>query len=1212
MIQPSTTIISSSGFVAVSVTPTQAFGSTVVASSVCIGRGVDVTAIGVIFSTVICSAIGFSLWLLFGYIRPKYRQIYAVREWFVTPGLRPKALEKSFWAFLWPYVPLIPAVPKDVSSYSNGRNPQHDAKLFPSDEQLAQRTLWHAFILVVMWSVVGLCGALPLYLVDTPCVADSAPSIQLGGQYSTLQDLSLLRLLNLLAHDSIGSANGGLDLSGALSPRVTVDGRDATHRTEIRLMVLTILVVVVAAFPAVFKLLREYTRLINYRRHWIEVKCGGIEIGWLSKADAPGFSGWGENQLKEYIIKVGLSRGFKNSDRSREGFAGVGANGRSAGIRYAGRTEDGFSREGEEETKSEIDLQGLFTIADTTRLSGLIAERDMILNNLELAETKYINSFQLSTPLPSVDNYPLQEEPPHETVASARLKERISRPKTLGGSSRSRTRRPRHAYMATAAPTSYVAPSSYYKLRDVRGVGRLSSKGSEESLAQRISQRIIGSRFQEIQRDSYMFGRIPMGSQVQPDRSTGALGPVQISMDQLQHGPNYPSSGNAAEVELDEQDDYGSWIQDGQFNLNVGPSTVEEEDTEETISPIGSSDIHVHTRQRQGTPPPVERRSTFPMRAQPIRNESDLEAVPPPHLRLQTQQPFVRPVSGMNHDDLGIVYGSIRDWRSRLKSINNEIAEVQADNYRHIADGEATKGWVLIGRGLTFLPHVQMIEGRSKEDIRYSQLQMGHRRMSSMAFWTVIGMTSIFLGASLVAIAGLVVSPAPGVGHYLKFLQPLSDTNGIGAALATTLAPALVASVLIMIGLITVHYTAKFSSSVSVSAARIKSFQAAFLLLVGVCCVWLIACGSVIFALEAFATSNSKAQIVADGAIYFAAFLLVMIINVAIIAPALILIQPLHLWRLIRRERMAVTPRQRFRTIYPRTYDPTYTTACCLVAVTFAATFSLIFPLIGPAVCLLLLLTLIAHRYLVGYVYARTDSGDTGGLLQIWLLPRLADLVALQPLLLGLILLSRHLWVLGGILIGAAMVIVSIVEGYAWYKLRQLTIKTVSSSTLDSVAQWNRAASSVESQYSVNVSSHTIIPRRSLPLPRSSMASVLEMMSRTLAVMPSSTKGHGPVPLPTEDIDDLTATEQAARTSPNAAPHLPPLPFMTHSEEMQGILYAPELIAPPPIIWLPNDRSAIAESEAIDLFRYHDLRTTLDVRTIDAFAFPGHASTGAK
>ena len=84
--------------------------------------------------------------------------------------------------------------------------------------------------------------------------------------------------------------------------------------------------------------------------------------------------------------------------------------------------------------------------------------------------------------------------------------------------------------------------------------------------------------------------------------------------------------------------------------------------------------------------------------------------------------------------------------------------------------------------------------------------------------------------------------------------------------------------------------------------------------------------------------------------------------------------------------------------------------------------------------------------------------------------------------------------------------------------------------------------------------------------------------------------------LETETLDDLAATERAARTHPDAPPHLPPLPFTDHAEDMAGILYAPELIAPPPIIWLPNDSAGVARSEAYDLKKYHGLQVTLDVR----------------
>ena len=44
---------------------------------------------------------------------------------------------------------------------------------------------------------------------------------------------------------------------------------------------------------------------------------------------------------------------------------------------------------------------------------------------------------------------------------------------------------------------------------------------------------------------------------------------------------------------------------------------------------------------------------------------------------------------------------------------------------------------------------------------------------------------------------------------------------------------------------------------------------------------------------------------------------------------------------------------------YPRTYNPLFAMACCVLAVTFASTFALIFPLLGPPVVLLVFLTLV-------------------------------------------------------------------------------------------------------------------------------------------------------------------------------------------------------------------------------------------------------------
>lgn len=60
--------------------------------------------------------------------------------------------------------------------------------------------------------------------------------------------------------------------------------------------------------------------------------------------------------------------------------------------------------------------------SETERLAQLIEERDVILDNLEIAETRYINSFALSTPVQSLNE--------HEDHSAGR-KYNISRPRAL-------------------------------------------------------------------------------------------------------------------------------------------------------------------------------------------------------------------------------------------------------------------------------------------------------------------------------------------------------------------------------------------------------------------------------------------------------------------------------------------------------------------------------------------------------------------------------------------------------------------------------------------------------------------------------------------------------------------------------------------------------------------------------------------------------------
>ena len=95
------------------------------------------------------------------------------------------------------------------------------------------------------------------------------------------------------------------------------------------------------------------------------------------------------------------------------------------------------------------------------------------------------------------------------------------------------------------------------------------------------------------------------------------------------------------------------------------------------------------------------------------------------------------------------------------------------------------------------------------------------------------------------------------------------------------------------------------------------TFKVIFYTLVIIGSVWLFTVGAILFAFEAFSTSTPESPVVADGAIYMSAFAMVLIVNLAIIFPALLMLQPVRLWRVLKDEKAAVTPRQRFRGEWP-------------------------------------------------------------------------------------------------------------------------------------------------------------------------------------------------------------------------------------------------------------------------------------------------------
>jgi len=134
-----------------------------------------------------------------------------------------------------------------------------------------------------------------------------------------------------------------------------------------------------------------------------------------------------------------------------------------------------------------------------------------------------------------------------------------------------------------------------------------------------------------------------------------------------------------------------------------------------------------------------------------VRSQTATPNVPgetkPLHLRLQGQAPFVRPLTGQ-HERLGHVYNAISESRSRLKVLNIEISDCQQDGFNDVAEGANVKGWMVVGKGVRFIPGIQMIEGRSKEDVRWHEIQDERGAFGKILYVLVVIMTGVFLGAS--------------------------------------------------------------------------------------------------------------------------------------------------------------------------------------------------------------------------------------------------------------------------------------------------------------------------------------------------------------------------------------------------------------------------------------------------------------------------------
>jgi hypothetical protein len=114
----------------------------------------------------------------------------------------------------------------------------------------------------------------------------------------------------------------------------------------------------------------------------------------------------------------------------------------------------------------------------------------------------------------------------------------------------------------------------------------------------------------------------------------------------------------------------------------------------------------------------------------------------------------------------------------------------------------------------------------------------------------------------------------------------------------------------------------------------------------------------------------------------------------------------------------------------------------------------------------------------------------------------------------GLELLSRELWPEGGTLVGGGVLIVLLVEAFSWWKARRPGHKALHPVTREALAAFSRGAKphkGVPDDDDDAISAES--SHRTAHRARGSYASVLDMMSQTLAVHPSAYDRRGPVPL---------------------------------------------------------------------------------------------------
>lgn len=225
-----------------------------------------------------------------------------------------------------------------------------------------------------------------------------------------------------------------------------------------------------------------------------------------------------------------------------------------------------------------------------------------------------------------------------------------------------------------------------------------------------------------------------------------------------------------------------------------------------------------------------------------------------------------------------------------------------------------------------------------------------------------------------------------------------------------------------------------------------------------------------------------------------------------------------------------------------------------------------VFPLLVIPTLIFAYLTLVASCWLATRVFCLSHGGPSDGSMARWAVRRLGWAVGLQPAIFGLVLLSRNEWTIGGVGVGVGALALVMSE------LVTVVLHRPQKQPRFPLADFSRAPLEDETKHRRFGSDH-------------SMLAALHDLLPGLSRLPND----NPLPLSTDAIDDLQSTRRAMYASPQAArtnknmPCGPSIQVIGPADESRGLIYAPDLLAPIPDVWLPRDPAGVAQHEADNL-----------------------------